>query len=500
MTDIALLSATDLVGRYERGELSPVEVTQAVLERIDRYEPVVNAYCLVDADAALADAKRSQERWQAGEPAGRVDGIPVAVKDVFLTRGWPTLKGSKLIDPAGPWEQDAPVVSALRRHGAVLVGKTTTPEIGWKAVTDSPLCGITRNPWDPTRTSGGSSGGTAAAVSLGMGTLGLGTDGGGSIRIPASFCGHVGLKPTWGRVPVWPVSPFGTLAHAGPHAWTVADAALMLSVIAEPDPRDWTALAPEGFGTPEDGFSERGASGARRTGLGRPPDYTRALRTDASDVRIAFSPTLGYVDVDPEVAACVTRAAGVFEELGAHVSEVDPGFDDPLESFVVLWSARAAQAMRAHDNAPDRALMDPGLVELLDLGVRYSVLDYLEAVARKGELGVGMSCFLTDHDLLLTPTMPSVAFEAGRDVPEGWPHDGWPTWTPFSYPFNLAQQPAISVPCGFSSGGLPIGLQIVGAKYRDALVLRAAHAYQTARPLTDRRPDPTLKPQGGTST
>src|SRR5215210_7886070 len=202
----AVLEATaaQLSAGYRRGELTPVEVTETSLTRIELADPVLNAFCLVDAERALADARASEERWRRGAPAGALDGVPVGVKDIFLTRGWPTLRGSRTIDPAGPWDDDAPAVAALRRNGAVLAGKTTTPELGWKGVTDSPLAGVTRNPWDPSRTSGGSSGGSAAALAAGMVPLALGTDGGGSIRIPCGFCGLAGIKPTYGRVPAWP--------------------------------------------------------------------------------------------------------------------------------------------------------------------------------------------------------------------------------------------------------------------------------------------------------
>jgi aspartyl-tRNA(Asn)/glutamyl-tRNA(Gln) amidotransferase subunit A len=241
-TDVTRLSATELLALYRRRELSPVEATRAVLARIDTQNALTNAYCLVrDADA-LASAKQSEQRWHAGEPAGLLDGVPVSVKDLLLTSGWPTLRGSLTIDKPGPWTVDAPAVARVREHGAVLLGKTATPEFGWKGVTDSPLTGVTRNPWDPGRTAGGSSGGAAAAVASGMGPLALGTDGGGSIRIPASFCGIVGLKPTHGRVPVYPPSTFGTLSHVGPMARTVADAALLLDALGSPDFRDPLAL------------------------------------------------------------------------------------------------------------------------------------------------------------------------------------------------------------------------------------------------------------------
>jgi len=463
MSDVAFLSATELSQLYRERELSPVEATEAALRQIELHNPRVNAYCLVDAEQALAQAWGSEERYRTGKSRGRLDGVPASIKDLILTRGWPTLRGSRLIDPDQVWYEDGRVAARLREHGGVLLGKPTTPEYGWKGVTDSPLTGLTGNPWNPTRTAGGSSGGSAAAVALGMGPLSVGTDGGGSIRIPAAFCGIVGLKPTFGRIPLWPASPFGTLSHAGPMVSTVPDAALMLNVLAEPDARDWTSLPPEDV------------------------DYVDALEGGVEGLRIAFSPDLGYVSVQPEVQEAVRVAVQVFEDMGAKVEQADPGFQEPLEVFNIHWYAGAANALRAYSEEL-REMMDPGLIEIANEGTKYSVLEYLEAVGRRSELAIHMGRFHAQYDLLLTPAVPIPAFEAGREVPAGSPHRRWTSWTPFTYPFNLTQQPAMSVPCGFTSAGLPVGLQIVGAKYEDTLVLRAAHAYQTANPLTDRRP------------
>ncbi|MBA3702802.1 MAG: amidase, partial [Rubrobacteraceae bacterium] len=448
MREIAFLPATELLKLYRERELSPVEATEAALRQIELYNPRVNAYVLVDAEQALAQARESEERYRTGKSRGRLDGVPASIKDLFLTRGWPTLRGSRVIDPDQEWQEDAPVAARLREHGSVLLGKTTTPEYGWKGVTDSPLTGFTGNPWNPTRTAGGSSGGSAAAVALGMGPLSVGTDGGGSVRIPAALCGIVGLKPTYGRVPLWPASPFGTLAHAGPMASTVADAALMLNVLAEPDVRDWTSLPPDHV------------------------DYVDDLEGGIEGLRVAFSPDLGYVSVQPEVQEAVRAAVRVFEDMGAKVEQTDPGFGDPVEAFNVHWYSGAANALRAYSEKL-REMMDPGLIEIADEGAEYSVSEYLEAVGRRSELAIHMGRFHAEYDLLLTPAMPIPAFEAGREVPAGSPHRRWTSWTPFTYPFNLTQQPAASVPCGFTSAGLPVGLQIVGAKYEDALVLRA---------------------------
>ena len=266
-----------------------------MLARIEQLNPKLNAFRLV-SETALEDAKASEARWTAGQPRGLLDGVPVSIKDIILTKGWPTLRGSKTIDPKGPWNDDAPATARLREHGAVLLGKTTTPEFGWKGVTDSPLTGITRNPWNTAKTPGGSSGGAAAAVAAGMGPLAVGTDGGGSIRIPCSFTGLFGIKPSFGRVPAWPLSPFGTVAHVGPMTRSVADAALMLNVIAQPDARDWHAL-------PYD-----------------PRDWRMGLDGGVADLRIAYSPDLGYAKVDPEVAALVKKAVCAYSKISARRS------------------------------------------------------------------------------------------------------------------------------------------------------------------------------------
>jgi len=454
--DLCSLTATELLALYRSKELSPVEATRAVLERIERLNPALNAFCLVDAEAALARARESEARWMKGAPMGPLDGVPVSIKDVFLTRGWPTLRGSKTIDRKGPWLEDAPAVARLREAGAVLIGKTTTPEFAWKGVTESPLTGITRNPWNPGKTPGGSSGGAAAAVASGMGPLALGTDGGGSIRIPCAFTGLFGIKPTFGRVPAWPPSPMGTLAHVGPIAKSVADAALMLGVIAQPDARDWFALPYE-----------------RR-------DTLEGLEGGVRGLRIAFSADLGYAKVDREVATFVKNAVRAFEDLGAKLDERDPGFEDPQEIFTRHWFPGAAAFVRGVP-AAKRRLMDKGLLEIARKGERVSTAEYFDAMQKRYALGGLMSRFHEKYDLLVTPTLPIAAFEAGRDTPKGMKR--WTNWTPFSFPFNLTQQPAASIPCGLTKAGLPVGLHIVGAKYADALVLRAARAFESMHPF-----------------
>ncbi|MFP3992198.1 amidase [Streptomyces sp. E11-3] len=452
MTELATLTAVQLIDGYRKGEFSPVDAVRAALARIEETEPVVNAFVRVDEEQALEQAEAAARRWRRGEPQGLVDGVPVTVKDILLQRGGPTRRGSLATRTEGPWDEDAPSVARLREHGAVFLGKTTTPEFGWKGVTDSPLSGITRNPYDPERTAGGSSGGAAAAVALGAGPVALGTDGGGSVRIPGSFCGIFALKPTYGRVPLYPASAFGTLAHVGPMTRDAADAALVMDVISGPDPRDWSGLGPAAGS-----FGE---------------DLTGGVR----GLRVAYSPTLGgQVAVQPAVAAAVRGAVQRLADLGAYVEEADPDFSEPLEAFHTLWFSGAARVVE-HFSDEQRALLDPGLREICARGARYTALDYLAAVDVRMDLGRRMGRFHSTYDLLVTPTLPITAFEAGVEVPKDSGHRRWTGWTPFSYPFNMTQQPAATVPCGVDGDGLPIGVQLVAARHADALVLRAAHA------------------------
>ncbi|GAB2822821.1 amidase [Streptomyces daliensis] len=456
MSDLTTLTATQLVAGYAAGDFSPVEAARATLERAEATQPHVNAFVRIDAEQALGQARESEERWRRGQPRGLVDGVPVTVKDILLQKGGPTYKGSWAVGDEGPWDEDAPSVARLREHGAVFLGKTTTPEFGWKGVTDSPRHGATGNPYDPSRTAGGSSGGGAAAVALGAGPLSLGTDGGGSVRIPAAFCGIFAMKPTYGRVPIYPASAFGTLAHVGPMTRDAADAALLMDVITGPDPRDWSQLGPVTH------------------------SFRDGLAGGVEGLRVAYSPSFGgQVAVDQQVAAAVRRTVERLVELGAHVEETDPDLADPVDAFHTLWFSGAARVTESFSQ-DQRAALDPGLREICEEGARATALDYLAAVDVRMALGKAMGAFHETYDLLVTPALPITAFGAGREVPEGSPHTRWTGWTPFTYPFNMTQQPAASVPCGVDADGLPVGIQLVAARHRDDLVLRAAQALYEA--------------------
>lgn len=463
--DLGLASAVDLVALYRSGAASPVEATRETLARAHFFQDEFNAFVLIDDERALADARASETRWQKQDPAGPLDGVPTTIKDLILTEGWPTRRGSVSVDPDQDWTDDAPVVSHLRASGAVMLGKTTTPEMGWKGVTDSPLSGITRNPWDRTKTPGGSSGGASAAAALGCGALHIGSDGGGSVRIPAAFTGIFGHKTTFGRVPAWPLSPFGTLANIGPMTRTVSDAALMLNVIARPDNRDWYTI-------PTD-----------------QEDYSVTQETNLKGLRIAYCPSFTGVTVDPDVADTVAAAAAQFSELGAIVEQAGPDIDMEMtfNCFTIHWSTGAHFIVK---NMPrdKQSMLEEGFLQTAEQGGRYSANDLITAEVQRRELGTRLNSFFQKYDLMLTPMMPITAFEAGQitpNRPDGTaPKDAsWLDWSPFSYLFNLSRHPACSIPCGFA-GDLPVGLQIIGRHYEDGLVLRAARAFEAANPIT----------------
>lgn len=453
----AVPGAAELLDHYRRRQLSPVEVADAVLARIAACDRQVNAFVLVDADAARSAAQASERRWRSGAPRGRLDGIPVTIKDMNDVRGWPTRRGSRVTGHA-PATSDSVPVARLREHGAVLVGKTTTPEFGWQGVTESPLTGITRNPWDLGRTPGGSSGGAAVAAALSLGVLHLGGDGGGSIRIPAALTGVFGIKPTFGLVGQFPQHSPLRLTQAGPLTRTVADAALMLAVIGEPDARDWMALPP---GQVDDG-------GAMHAGI--------------RGWRVAYCAEFGAGKATPAVLRLVDEAAATLAGLGA---EVEP-IADPIGSRAALFTRywHAAQATLQHQrSALERSQMDAGLVRMLVAGERLGFLDFAAAMRERVALGEAITALFTRYDLLLTPSLPITAFAVGQGVPDPVSMQSWIDWAPYSYPFNLSGHPAASCPCGFTADGLPVGLQIVGPMYGDAHVLGACRAFERERPF-----------------
>jgi aspartyl-tRNA(Asn)/glutamyl-tRNA(Gln) amidotransferase subunit A len=459
LRDLAFTPALDLAARIRRKELSPVEAVEGALTRIEQLDPTLNAFAEVLADDARAAARRAEEAVQRGDNLGPLHGVPLGVKDQMNVTGAHVTFGTQLLKDYVATE-DAPVVVGARKAGAVIVGMTTMPEFGWQGISWSPLYGMTHNPWNVDRTAAGSSAGSGAAVAAGMVPIAIGSDGAGSIRMPASFCGIVGLKPTYGRVAMYPVSVSELVTHYGPMTRTVRDTAALLQAIAGPDPRDPHCLPASD------------------------EDYVASCDGGVKGLKIAFSPDLGYARVNPEVASLVAAAAKRFEELGATVVEASPGFEDPIwAADQYLWAGAANRAYPRLAEMRDK--MDPGFVQAVEMLAERTLFDSAKARLVRLDLAATMGRFFGQYDLLLTPTMADTAF--GLDRTET-PYGPSLAWSPFTYPFNLTGEPAITVPCGWSGAGLPVGLQIVGPRFAEGRVLRAAAAFEEAQPWADRRP------------
>ncbi|WP_108660322.1 amidase family protein [Acuticoccus kandeliae] len=467
MTDLATLSAAEMTAGFASGRFTPEEVLRAVLQRAHAVQPLLNPFCRFDEARAGEAAAASGARWREGTALSALDGVPVSVKDMILTKDLPTLRGSKTVDPAGPWEEDAPSVARLRAAGAVLFAKTTTTEFGGSPFSYSPLTGETRNAWNPRYGCSGSSMGAAAQLAAGVGPLALANDAAGSIRMPASFGGCYGIKPTYGLVATYPPSAAGSLGHVGPMSWTVTDAAAMLAIIAGPDPRDPDAL----------------------------PRYEPALHFHHGDglkgLRIAYSRTMGVREPDAEVAKACDDAAACFTALGAEVEEADPALPDLFEAYdIIRLCNRAANVGRL--SKEDQAKLDPVVARVVEMASSYTVNDYIWANNVRARLKRAMIEFHQRYDLLITPTMAVLPHKSGiQQAPTDrhWYEMHGEVWAPYTFAFNMTQQPAASIVCALTdedsreAPGLPIGLQIVGAPFRDDLVLRASAAFEAAVPF-----------------
>jgi aspartyl-tRNA(Asn)/glutamyl-tRNA(Gln) amidotransferase subunit A len=462
--DLGFLPATELADMIRTRKLSPVEYMLALLSRIEALNPRINAFAHLDADQAMEAARAAEATLMSGDRIGRLHGVPVTIKDLAITRDMPTQYGSLVMQANQPRE-DTPVVPRLKDAGAIILGKTTTSEFGWSGISSSPLTGITHNPWQHGLNAGASSAGAAAAAAAGLGPLHQGSDGAGSIRMPAHFCGVFGLKPSFGRVPYYPVSTADLTSHMGPLTRTVADSALLLEVMAGPHPLDYTSL-------------EAG-----------PAAYQARLHDGIKGKRIAYSPDLGHARVDPEIANLVAKAAHRFSDLGATVVQVPTPWAAPGPELIrFFWSAHMTRLKPYLDTWESR--MDPGLVACIKASTDVSVADYQAARERKMPYIAEIHRWFEDWDFLLTPAVSVAAFPAGKLMPDHWPsHDwDWISWAEFSYPFNMSWNPAASVPCGFTAQGLPVGLQIVGKRFDDLGVLQAAAAFETIQPWAAKRP------------
>ena len=447
------LSIAEVTGRFRNGDLTPGALAELHLARIAEVEPRLAAFQIVDAEGARAMATAADARWRAGRPLSPFDGVPMTIKDNVDVAGHPTRNGSLLSSDA-PAEADAPVVARLREAGAVFLGKTTTPEFGWKGITDSRLRGArTRNPWNTDHSPGGSSGGAAAALAAGVGTIAFGNDGGGSIRIPASFSGVFGLKPNFGRVPHSPLEGFfATVVSGGPLTRNVVDAAVALAVMAQPDDRDWYAMPP-----PVDGWLD--GLGPRLGGL-----------------RLAYAPHLGGAEPDEEVRPVVEAALGRIAAAGAAVEEVGPVIMRLRPAFEAFWETSFGVRLNTYPRE-QWDLIDPGYVAVAERGLDALVEPVLAGEKERARLHRELAVAFREYDLLVTPTTPHAAPSADAEY-NAQGYDRWHDGVPYTLPFNLTGHPAASIPCGLTAGGLPVGLQVVGPKYAERAVLEACLAIE----------------------
>jgi aspartyl-tRNA(Asn)/glutamyl-tRNA(Gln) amidotransferase subunit A len=467
------LAATALLAAYRAGELSPVEVAEAVLARVAAWEPTLGALCGHDPDAVRAAAADSERRWRGGAPRGPLDGVPVTVKENIALRGRPTPLGSAALEQV-PATADAPAAARLAEAGAVLTGVTTMPDLGMLSSGLSSLHGVTRNPWNPERNPGGSSAGAGAAAAAGYGPLHLGTDIGGSVRLPAGWCGVVGFKPSFGRVPVDPPYPG---RHVGPLTRTVADAALVSSVISAPDARDHTSLPPAEL------------------------DWAD-LDRDPAGLRIGLLLDVGVgLPVDPEVSGTVRAAAEAFAAAGARVEPVGPPLTrhmlDGLDRF---WRTRFWMLLSALP-APRRAAMLPFIARWAEGGEGLTGTEVFDGFSQMDAMATAALAPFGELDYLISPASPVASFGAGQASPLDDPERAF-DHVGFTVPFNMSGQPAIVLRAGTTADGMPIGVQIVGRRFDDLGVLRLATAWERLRPAPPAWPTPpvwTAPPPGGTT-
>ncbi len=465
-TSLATLSAVELIAGYRSEAFTPREVVDDVIASLEAVNAACNIVVTSMYDQARTEADKISVAMRSGDASGVLAGVPVTIKDLVFVAGVPAYGGAPLNKNFVP-EVDGAVVTALKAAGAIITCKTTTCESGYKLTADSPVTGLTRNPWNPERTSGGSSGGAAAGVAAGCGPIAIGTDGVGSIRVPSSFCGVFGIKPTFGLVPRSPgFSPpsWASLAHTGPITRTVADAALALEVVAGYDLRDAASLpvAPLKYDT-------------------RPGKLT--------GLRIGASADFGYAAVDPAVRAAFAKSVDVLERCGADIVADGPALDSDILEHTLKPIAFAEQAAAASGKTlADLVDSDPEYREVVRAGRAYSGTDYIEAGYRRGQARNAFLKLFERVDVLVTPMVAVAAFEAGRlgvDIVDGIAVDRHLGWSPFSWPINLAGLPAATVPCGFDGDGMPIGLQIVGPWLSEAMIFRIAAAFEEAQPWSE---------------
>jgi aspartyl-tRNA(Asn)/glutamyl-tRNA(Gln) amidotransferase subunit A len=460
--DFNFMTAMEMRRLIKAKQASPVEIAESTLRRVEATQDSLNAFVTITHDLALDAARRAESAVMSGEDGGLLTGIPLSIKDLTAVKGVRFTSGSRtLADFIAP--VDSPASERVKAHGATIVGKTTTTEFGCKGSSDSPLTGQTRNPWNLGKTTGGSSAGAGASVTAGLTPFALGTDGGGSIRIPSSLCGLFGIKAHFGRVPVFPAAATPTLAHVGPMARTVRDAALLLTAVSGFDARDHASVAAD------------------------VPDYLGACDRSPKGLRIAWSPTLGYARPNREVIEIVESAVRVFEQLGCRVELVEKVFDDPIELWMAEFYAGVGTRLKK-TLREKREMIDPAVAVVLDKALDQTIDEYYGRVFARYEFREKVRQFFEKFDLLMTPTTPVVAFDLGHDVPPELEGANIVSWVAYTYPINLCGLPAASVPCGFTRANLPVGLHIVGKPLGESDIFCAAAAVEEARPWADRKP------------
>jgi aspartyl-tRNA(Asn)/glutamyl-tRNA(Gln) amidotransferase subunit A len=447
------MSATEMRRRIVAREISPVDLTRRALEKAEATQSTLNAFYLLMPDEALAAARQSEAAVMKGDPLGPIHGLPFSAKDLMAVKGVGYASGS-LTMKSNVAAVDAPAVERAKAAGGILIGKTTTSEFGCKPVGDNRLTGITRHPWNLDKTPGGSSAGAAASVAAGVTPFALGTDGGGSIRIPASFCGLAGIKGQFGRVPVWPTSATPTLAHVGPLARSVEDAALLFSVVAGFDRRDPFSVA------------------------GPVPDVVAAFTQSVAGMKVAYSPTLGYARPNADVLKVTDRAAETLEELGCQVDLVENVFDaDPADLWTAEFYAGVGIRLRSFmENQRD--LLDPAVAEVLEPALTQDMRDYYTKVFSRYVLRDTVRGLFDRYDILISPVLPVTSLQVGKNVPDELSDRNLVSWVYFTYPFNLTGQPAASVCAGIAADGMPVGLQVVGRSHSEHDVVRLAAAFE----------------------
>ncbi len=467
------MSACEMAEKIKTQALTSQEITEVIIESIEKINPIVNAYCTPTFEVAREMAKNADEAIKKNKRLGLLHGIPTSIKDETLTKGIRTTFGCKMLENYIPKNDDV-AVGRLKKAGVVILGKTNTPTMGFKPVTNNLIFGETKNPWDIRKTSGGSSGGAAVAVASGLGPLATGSDGGGSIRIPSSLCGVYGLKPTFGRIPHVVMRSngyLGTLYHKGPITRYVQDAALMLDVMAGPHHTDRYSLPKENV------------------------SFLEKTRDIPKQLKIGYSMDLGFIKaLDPEIKEAVLNSIQKFEEIGWSTQKVKLRIKEAESTLTIFWTTGFAYPLKPYlTNWEDK--LDPDLVEGIKMGLNYSTQEIKAAEINRELIFEEVNRVFKTCDVLITPTTACHAFELGKLFPDeinGYKFEddsaNMVKWIPFTYPFNLTGHPAASIPCGWSKEGLPIGMQVVGKRFDEATVLQVSKCFEEIAPWQDRKP------------